>query len=236
MSRPFAIYPPETGYQRNVLFAVEVLDGVTLQRLRLSDGVTVTASGLTHGPQTNSSGLFVWLKEDPSALQSISVDPGVLPFETMQLPAAQVQMRFQSIELAPTCNYPFATGMTGLCGSLIEQRVTAPDIAQPVTDASVRLLWLADDGVTWNNAPTVSHPNAHGDFAAMLRFTPTDVPNQDANGYLTVRLRAARASTGTELGTGNFSLQQGRVADALTYLKAGGAPPALVFAWNELQP
>jgi hypothetical protein len=70
----------------------------------------------------------------------------------------------------------------------------------------------------------------------MLRFTPTDVPNLDANGYLTVRLRASRTSTGNELGTGNFSLQLGRVADALTYLQAGGAPPALVFAWNELQP
>jgi hypothetical protein len=234
MSRPFPIYAPETGYQRNVLFAVEVLDGVTLQRL--SDGVTVKASGLTHDPRTNSSGLFVWLKEDPSALQSISVDPGVLPFEKRDVPATEVQMPLQRIELAPTCNYPFATGMTGLCGSLIEQRVTAPDVAQPVTDASVRLLWLADDGVTWNSAATVSHPNAHGDFAVMLRFRPTDVPNLDANGYLTVRLRAARTSTGTELGTGNFSLRQGRVADALTYLQAGGAPPALVFAWNELQP
>jgi hypothetical protein len=234
MSRPFPIYPPETGYRRNVLFAVEVLDGVTLQRLR--DGVTVTASGLTHHPQTNSSGFFVWLKEGPSAPQSISVDPGVLPFEEKQLPAAQVQIPLTSIELSPTCNYPFAAGMTGLCGSLIEQRVTAPDVAQPVNDASVWLLWLADDGVTWNRAPTVSHTNAHGDFAVMLRFTPTDVPNLDTNGHLTVRLRASRASTGTELGTGNFSLQQGRVADALTYLLAGGAPPALVFAWNEMQP
>jgi hypothetical protein len=126
--------------------------------------------------------------------------------------------------------------MTGLCGSLVEQRVTAPDVAQPVTDASVRLLWLADDGVTWKDAPVVSHPNASGDFAVMLRFTPADAPNLDANNYLTVRLRAARASTGTELGTGNFSLQLGRVADALTYLQTGGAPPALVFAWNELTP
>jgi hypothetical protein len=131
MSRPFPIYPPETGYQRNVLFAVEVLDGVTLQRL--SDGVTVKASGLTHGPTTNSSGLFVWLKEDPTALQSLSVDPGVLPFEIAQLPASQVQMPLSRIELSPTCAYPFATGMTGLCGWLIEQRVTAPDVGWPTT-------------------------------------------------------------------------------------------------------
>ena len=234
MTRPFAIYTPEKAYQRNVLFAVEVLDAVTLQRL--SDGVTVKATGLVHGPTTNSSGFFVWLQEDASALQSVSVDPGVLPFEPTQLPAAQVQMPLSRIELPPTCTYPFATGMTGLCGSLIEQRVTAPDVAQPVTDASVHLLWLADDGVTWNDAPTVSHTNVNGDFAVMLRFTPADAPNLDANNYLTVRLRAARASTGTELGSGNFSLQLGRVADALTYLQTGGAPPALVFAWNELTP
>lgn len=232
MSRPFAIYPPEVGYQRNVLFAAEVLDGVTLQRLSL--GLTVAAAGLKQGPQVNSSGLFVWLQQDSSALQSISVDPGVLPFEAVA--AAPVQMPLSRIELSPTCSYPFAAGMTGLCGSLIEQRVSPPDVAQPVTDATVRLLWLAEDGVTWMNAPGVSHTNAHGDFAVMLRFAPTDVPNLDTNGYLTVRLRAARVSTGTELGTGNFSLQQGRVADALTYLPAGGAPPALVFAWNELQP
>jgi hypothetical protein len=234
MSRPFPIYTLETGYQRNVLFAVEVLDGVTLQRL--SHGLTVKATGLTHAAHTNSSGLFVWLQEDPSTLQSISIDPGVLPFETLEVPAAQVSMPLSRIELAPSCNYPFATGTTGLCGSLIEQRVTPPDVAQPVSDASVRLLWLADDGVTWKNAPIVSHTNAQGDFAVVLRFAPTDAPNLDANGYLTVRLRAARASTGTELGSANFSIRQGRVADALTYLQAGGAPPALVFAWNELQP
>jgi hypothetical protein len=234
MSRPFAIYTPEAAYQRNVLFAVEVLDAVTLQRL--SEGVTVSVSGLQRGPTTNSSGLFVWLKEESNLPQSISVDPGVLPFEPAQLSAAQVQMPLSRIELPPTCSYPFATGMTGLCGSLIEQRVSAPDTAVPVTDASVRLLWLADDGVTWNNGPTVSHTNAHGDFAVMLRFTPADVPNLDANGVLTVRLRAARTSTGTELGTGNFSLQLGRVADSLTYLQTGGAPAALVFAWNELTP
>lgn len=232
MSRPFAIYPPEGAYQRNVLFAVEVLDSVTLQRL--SRGLTVAAAGLQYPPQVNSSGLFVWLQQDSSALQSISVDPGVLPFEPVS--AAPVQMPLSRIELTPTCSYPFAAGMTGLCGSLIEQRVSPPEVAQPVTDATVRLLWLASDGVTWMSAPTVSHTNAHGDFAVMLRFAPTDVPDLDTNGYSTVRLRAARTSTGTELGTGNFSLQQGRVADALTYLPAGGAPPALVFAWNELQP
>jgi hypothetical protein len=230
MSRPFPIYGPEIGYQRDLLFALEVLDGVTLQRL--SQGLTATASGQQGRP--NSSGFFVWVQKDQSAPQTISIDTGVLPFEVP--PAIPVQIPLSRIELAPACNYPFAAGMTGLCGSLIEQRVTPPDVAQPVTDAEVRLVWLADDGVTWNDATIRSHTDAHGDFAVILRFAPTDVPNLDANGYLTVGLRAARTSTGTELGTGNFSIQLGRVADAQTYLNQGGAPPALVFAWNELQP
>src|SRR5882762_829884 len=195
MSRPFPIYGPETAYQRHVLFALEVLDGVTLQRL--SQGLTVTASGLKGRAWVNTSGFFVWLREVPSAVSTISIDPGVLPFEAP--PAVPVQIPLSRIELAPACNYPFAAGMTGLCASLIEQRVTAPAVAQPVTDAEVRLVWLADDGVTWNDAPLRSHTNAHGDFAVMLRFTPTDVPQLDANGYLTVRLRVAR-STGPELG------------------------------------
>lgn len=233
MSQPFDTFTQEAAYQRKVLLALEVLDAVTLQRV--SQGLTVTASGLRGGPLVNASGIFVWLEEVPAALQMIAIEPGRLPFEAARLPAAQIRQPFTSVELAPTCSYPFAAGMTGLCGSLVEKRGAAPGNLQPIAGAQVRLVWLADDGATWNDAPTRSHTSANGDFAVILRFAPTDVPQLDANGNLTVRLRVDRG-TGRELGTGNFSIRQGLVADAQTYLRQGGAPHDLVVAWNELQP
>jgi hypothetical protein len=222
MSYPFDIYlPPEQAYQRNVLFAIEVLDAVTLGRV--TQGLKVTVAGLKGKPISNASGLFVWLQEDPNAPQTISIDPGTLPYEeAIDVPAVPVQ-RLQVIELAPRSSYPFAPGTTGLLGYMVEHRTTPPAAPQSVTDAEVRLLWLDDDGVTWHDAPTRSHTYPDGDFAAVIRFAPNEVPRLDANGALTVRLRAARAG-GAELGTTPFALPQGRVADAQT------------FAWGELQP
>ncbi len=106
MSRPFDVYLPlEQAYQRNVLFAVEVLDAVTLDRV--TQGLRVTAPGLKGNPIVNAGGLFVWLREDPTALQKVSIDTGVLPYESTEIAAAQVQMPLSVVELAPRSNYPF---------------------------------------------------------------------------------------------------------------------------------
>jgi hypothetical protein len=223
MTRPFDVHlPPEKAYVRKVLFAVEALDAVTLRRV--TQGLTVTASGLKGSPIVNWGGLFVWLREDSAALQKVVIEPGVLPFEKVEIAAAQVAMPWpNTVELPPRSDYPFAPGVTGLRSSLIEQRVNAPARPQAVADAEMRLVWLDDDGVTWHDAPTRSHTTGFGDFVAILRLASTEVPRLDANGALSVRLRAKRAG-GNELGTPAFALPLGRVADTLTY------------AWNELQP
>ena len=63
MSRPFDVQLPlERAYSRHVLFAVELLDAVTLERV--SEGVEVIAEGLHGKPIVNAGGLFVWLEED----------------------------------------------------------------------------------------------------------------------------------------------------------------------------
>lgn len=224
MSRPFEIYLPlEQAHLRNVLFAIEVLDAVTLARL--SQGMKVVAEGLQGKPIVNASGLFVWLKENITPLRKVTIDPDMLPHESAELTAAQLQLppQMTTIQLPPRLDYPFAPGITGLRGTLIEERGIPPDRPVPVADAEVRLRWLDDDGITWHNAPTASHANRNGDFAAIVRLVPADVPRLDANGALTVRLHARRAGQ-NERRTANFPLLQGRVADALT------------FAWDELQP
>lgn len=222
MSRPFDIHLPlELAYQRSVLFAIEVLDAVTLGRV--SQGVKVTATGLKGLPIVNAGGLFVWLREDSTALQKVSIEPGVLPLESVELSAADVQMPLSIVELAPRSDYPFPSGIAGIRSSLVEHRVTPPARPQPVPNAEVRLTWLDDDGVTWHDSPTRSHTSARGDFAAILRFARADVPSLDTHGALSVRLRVIRDGQ-TELGTAAFALPQGRVADGPTY------------AWDELQP
>jgi hypothetical protein len=120
--------------------------------------------------------------------------------------------------------YAFATGITGLRGTLIEEKVV-PIV--PVRDAEVHLRWLDEDGVTWRDAPTISHTNDDGDFVAIVRLAPTDVPRLDA-GALTVRLHAKRNAV-SERQSVDLKLLQGRVADPSTLND-------FKFAWDELQP
>lgn len=222
MSRPFEVHLPlEGAYLRNVLFAVEVLDAVTLARV--SQGLKVVADGLRGTPKLNASGLFVWLEEDIAPLRKITIDPRMLPHESAELTAEQLRLPMTTIELPPRLDYPFAPGITGLRGTLMEERAIPPNRPVPVADAEVRLHWLDDDGTTWHNAPTASHANPNGDFAAIVRLAPADVPRLDANGAFTVRLSTRRAGQ-NERSTADFPLLLGRVADALT------------FAWDELQP
>ena len=222
MNRPFEVQL-ETAYERKVLFALELLDAVTLSRV--SHGVKeVVAAGLKGKPILNKSGYFVWLEEDFSRLQKITFDLGLLPYDSREVRATEVTRPLTTIQLQPRLDYPFAAGTTGIRGTLIEQRVVPP---QPVAGADIGLSWLDDDNVTWRDAPTISRTNSDGDFVSILRLAPTDVPDLDADRRLTVRLRARRNTN--ERTSSDLKLLQGRVADPSTL-------SALTFAWAELQP
>lgn len=229
MSRPFDVgVPLEQAYLRHSLFAIELLDAVTL--VRVSQGVKVVAEGLHGRPSLNAGGLFVWREEPLGPLRKVHIDPGMRPYETVELEKAQLQLPpaavpLTTIELPPRLDYAFASGITGARGMLIEERVSSPD---PVPNAEVRFRWLDDDGVTWHDAPTTSHTNTDGDFVSILRFGPTDVPRLNASNELTVRLWVRRDATSVRRSD-DLRLPQGRITDRSTV-------SALTFAWDELLP
>ena len=221
MSTPFTAQL-ENSYERRVLLAVELLDAVTLTRV--SEGVKVIAEGLQGKPIINSSGCFVWIIENNATIQKLSVEPGVQPYEPLELDGLQVKKPLTTIELQPTVDYPFAPGITGLRGTLIERNTTP---REPVAGAEVRLRWLDDNG-NWNDTPTVSKTREKsGDFVSILRLAPKEKPDIDANGAVTVRLQITR--NGSTRSSNNLSLLQGRITDP-TVLNP------LTFAWDELQP
>jgi hypothetical protein len=236
MNRPFEVQL-EQAYRRSVLFAVELLDAVTLSRvtglatrragMRPGQGLIV-AQGLQGAPIENSSGFFVWLDEDIGKLQKISIDPGMQPYESIEYPASQVNLPLTTIELSPRADYAFAAGITGLRGRLIEERVIPPQLPEPVRNAETRLRWLDENG-DWRDAPTISHTDSKsGDFVSILRLGPTDKPDIDANGAVTTRLRVSRDGANDRIST-EFKLLQGRITDPSTL-------NPLTFAWDELQP
>lgn len=213
----------ELAYQRRVLFAIELVDAVTLERV--SQGIKVVAKGLQGTPVVNSGGLFVWREEDFGRLQQIEIDPGTRPYERVELAASQVQRPLTTIELPPRADYPFTAGVTGLRGTLVESNVTPPE---PVGDAEVGLLWRDADG-DWHDAVTASRTGAtSGDFVSILRLAPSEVPDLDANGAVAVHLRVTR--DGSNRRTSNeFKLPQGRIADPTP-------SNPFTFAWDELLP
>jgi hypothetical protein len=224
--RPFEVHSVDHAYVRRGVFGIELLDAVTLDRV--SRGVKVTAEGLHGEPSTNSSGVFVWLRGDLTRLRKVTIDPGVLPYEVVELDFAQIQVPVTRVELPPRLDYPFAAGITGMRGTLIEERAGPP---VPVLDAAVYLRWLDEDGL-WRDAPTVASTNTRGgNFTAILRLSPSEVPQLDAKNAVTVRLRARRG--GSERESTNLKLPQGRIADPSFFAQG---PDALVFAWDELQP
>jgi len=227
MTQPFEVrLPNEPDYARTALFGIELLDAVTLERV--SQGVKVVAEGLRGKPFTNASGIFVWPQEDFDRLRKVTIDPGVLPYQGVELAPAQVERPVMRVELSPRLDYPFAAGITGMRGVLIEERVDPPI---PVRDAEVHLRWLDENGV-WRDAPTLTSTNTKGgDFVAVLRLLPADVPLPDAGGKVTVRLRARRGSTERE--STDRKLPQGQIADPMFFDQDRNA---LVFAWDELQP
>jgi hypothetical protein len=219
--------PRELAYTRKALFALELLDGVTLARV--SDGIKIVTDGLRLKPTINASGLFVWRKEDLSALRTITIEPGALPYQDRTLQRAELRLPplpnpLNSIELSPRIDYAFPAGVTGIRGTLIEERV---DPSVPVEDATVHLSWLDDDGVSWREAPTSALTNAKGDFAAVLRLTSKEVPHLDAGGNVTVRVRVRR-NEGNERSSADVKLVQGRLTEPTT-------SNPMTFAWDELQ-
>jgi hypothetical protein len=220
MSRPFEVHLPlERAYTRYAMLAVELLDAVTLERV--TQGVTITAKGLMGKPIINHGGLFVWLKEDAGNFEKLLIDPRMLPYQSAEVPVAQVQRPLHVVELSPLANYPFSPGITAIRGSLVLS-VPPPGLAPvAIVGAAIRLEWLDDDGVTWHAGATTTATNGSGDFTTILRLAPADVPRLDSQGQTTVKLYAKR-STGEEKHK-EFQLKQGRVADK-------------TFAWDQMQP
>ena len=222
----------ENAYERKVLFALELLDAVTLTRV--SQGIKkVVGEGLKYDrPIVSKSGYFVWLEQDMTPLTKITLDLGLLPYESLEIPASEIQLPpppdppLVTFQLQPRLDYLFSAGQTGIRGTLIETRVVPPQVPTPVVGAEVSLRWLDDDNVTWRDSPTVSRTNSAGDFVSILRFDPDDVPDIDPDRKLTVRLRVRRT---TERTSANLKLPQGRIADPQIMSE-------LTFAWDELTP
>jgi hypothetical protein len=220
MARPFEVrLPLEQAYVREVLFALELLDAVTLERV--ARGVTVTAVGLTGTPIVNRGDLFVWLKEPIANFRKLLIEPGTRPFERMEIPAAQVKMPLHTVELRPLGSYPFTPGITAIRGSLYEKKVTGGKTPVPVRGATIRLEWQ-DDGGIFQPGTGTAVTNEAGDFTAILRFAPREEPRLD-KGALFVRLFAKRGG-GPERSQELKNPQplQGRVTDR-------------TFAWDELK-
>jgi hypothetical protein len=216
MARSFEVrLPLEQAYLREVMFALELLDAVTLERV--VGGVDVEAVGLTGAPILNHSGLLVWLKEPAASFQKIVIEPRTQPFERLEIPAAQVQVPLHTVELNPLSNYPFSPGVTALRGSLYESQVALGQAPVPVSGATIRLEWEDSGGILQpGTADAVTRET--GDFVSILRFAPKEEPKV-TNQKLSIRLFAKRAG-GAEKSK-ELKLLQGRVTDA-------------VLAWDEL--
>ncbi|BBU33487.1 hypothetical protein BTHE68_72210 (plasmid) [Burkholderia sp. THE68] len=217
--------PAEQGYVRRVLFAVEIVDAVTL--VPVTEGIGVSATGLSRRPVVNRSGLHVFLDEGKAQPGEIVVITRGTPYESVTVPAPVPPARRRRIELAPRSGYPFVAGVTAMRGVLIESYAGE---RTPIGRAAVGLQWLepiehggdAADPL-WRDPGLRSHSDDGGDFAAILRLRPAETPERAKDGALRVRLCVAR--DGTVRTSREFPLWQGRVADAL--------PP---FAWDELAP
>jgi len=230
MTRSFDVHlPEEQAWVRSVRLAAEILDGVTLSRV--SNGIKVTAEGLLGKPIFNLDGTFVFLTEPNREPLSVRVDPGWLPFEPQSavvppLPANPVPAdRRLIIELPPQRAYPFPSGVTGIRARLVQQRVSSPQVALPVAAAPIWLQWIDDSasGTDWVDAPVRGMTDFNGDFAAILRFTPAQVPRLDAQGLVRARVRATQ--TGITWNSLEFQIPMGRITEVVSE-----------FAWIEFQP
>jgi hypothetical protein len=218
MARPFDVgLPLEQAHLREAMFALELLDPVTLERV--SHGVKVTAVGLAGTPIVNFGGLFVWLRQSTINFEKLTIEPGTRPFERMEIPAAQVAQPLHRVELKPLANYPFTPGITAIRGALYETTVPLGATPAPIPGATIRLAWLHEDNVTWIASPATAVTNDKGVFTSILRLAPEDVTAQDAEGKISIRLFVMRAAGGEKQH--EFQLPHGRVVDA-------------TYAWDQL--
>lgn len=210
----------EQGYARKMLFAAEIIDAVTL--VPVTKDIRVTATGLKNSPIINYGGSFVWLEDGGRQPLDVVVDASDTQYESITVTAPVLPARSVRIELAPRCGYAFPPGVTALRGTLLESLFGTP---APVVGAELWLQWIDDNasGTNWVDAPTHSHSGDSGDFAALLRLSPAQVPRADAGGGVIARLSVRRAGA-TRTST-QFSLGLSRITS--------GLPP---FAWSELVP
>jgi hypothetical protein len=202
---------PNDDVIRRVLFAVELVDPVTLER-RHQD-LTVLAKGLTQAPYVNRSGRFVWLREGDAWPGAITVKPDGLPFapqvapappRPLDLDALAPAQRLVRITLRPTAAYAFEAGLTAVRGRLCED---ASPSSPPVAGALVQLAWQdADTGVWFPPLPsppptadpdgvTPNEPETdeRGQFAVFVRLPRGGLAEPDvSNGLLKVRLQFTR--------------------------------------------
>jgi len=172
----------ENPYQRDVLFAVELLDPVSLTLV--SRNVTVAAPPLARRPRLSFGGRFVWLREGNAWPDKVIVDPGELPYEREEqgrppLPAdpehpLEVEL-LARVVLRPTRAYPFPDGVTVVRGRFDESAAAPP---QRITDAEVWLQWFDSDTGDWSGdaASTFTRTGDSGEFAAFLRLAPSAKP------------------------------------------------------------
>lgn len=180
------------AYNRLSMFAIEVVDAITLERI--TSGVKFTVEGLNHAPTQNASGLKVWGKEEATRLRRVTIDPQKLPYEAIELSpddiaelvqaASSGQALIKTVQLPPGDGEPVPANLTVYRGALLEGASTPV----PVPGAAASLEWL--DGTNWNSIDT-EFPirSASGTFIIVLRIPPEHLPPLDQDGNATVRLR-----------------------------------------------
>ena len=196
-------------YERRVLFAVELVDPITLDVVHR--GITVTAAGIDRTPVVSSSGRFVWLDNGDKAWPAtIAVNPGTLPFapevRPVQPKPANGQPAVVLVVLQPTSAYPFGQGLTAVRGTLVEDvdPVIGP-ASPPVADAVIQLAWRdIDDPTIWlplpptaaGNPPALAPrdpvTNRHGDFIAFIGDAPPQGHADVLDGMVKVRIQVTR--------------------------------------------
>ncbi len=196
--------PLELAWSRRVLCAAEIIDAVTLERI--TQDLSIRVDGLTRPPRLNASGFHVWTEELGAQPQRFFVDASATNYADAEADPPVPPEKSIRIELAPRYSYAFPQGATALRGSLRASRFGAP---RPIAGAKVRLQWSGDNG--WVDAPVVVTSDDHGDFAAPLRFGPSNKPVL-TNGALTARLRITRG--GFTRTSDPFALPRGRVTAA----------------------
>lgn len=226
------INPPERAWLRRPRLVVEAYDPVTL--VPVYDGLRLRVKHLETQPVVSAGGRFVWF-ESPANFDRLLIDAGSLPYlppeeiaipmlpTPLPPPGKPVTYTLIRLELGPSIAYPFAPGITGLRGNLVEN--LADDPLVPVQDAEVRLRWIDDNapGETWVDAPTLSRTNSRGDFAAIVRLASDQIARSDAQQRMRVRVAATRA--GNMRLSAELQIPFDRIADVQQS-----------FVWDDLQP